>query len=117
MNEPDIRTAIPLRRYSLGEFGIVVLGDVDSGNEARYLYVVAVIRQGDDRPGLYITAEKGAAGQGGEDLISLRVIMRDGEEVLGSSMEWSDLDAFATEALTIVSTILDVRDEEPYRLM
>ena len=43
--------------------------------------------------------------------------MRDGSEVLGTSNEWKDIEVFANEALDIVSRVLQLTDEVPYRLM
>ena len=47
----------------------------------------------------------------------MRIVMQDGAEVIGSSSAWHDLDTFATEALGIVGQLLNLGDEEPYKLM
>ncbi|MDX2457712.1 MAG: hypothetical protein QNL87_09410 [Gammaproteobacteria bacterium] len=112
MNKPGIVTAIPLRRYSFGEFALTVLGEVESNDGIRYAYVMAVIRGQDPEPGIYITAEKGA-GSG----YDMRIIMRDGAEIIGHSEQWNDLEVFIEEAVRIVSQVLDLSDEVPYQLM
>ena len=114
MSRPGFKTAIPKRRYKLGEFSIVVLGEVESSDDADYKYILAVVQGQDPEPGLYITAEK-AAVPAGE--YSMRVMMKDGAEVIGSSAEWGSVDPFVDEALGIVSRLLNLGDETPYRLM
>ena len=112
MNRPSILTAIPLRRYTFGEFTLTVLGDIETRDEVSYRYILAVVQGDDPEPGLYLTAEQGA----GEDL-AMRVMMRDGEEVIGHSGEWRELDRFVDEAIKIVSQLLNLSDEAPYQLM
>lgn len=115
MNKPGILTAIPKRRYKVGEFTVTVLGDIDSNDGVDYCYIAAVIQGQDPEPGIYITAEQG--GQGPKGKYSMRFIMHTGEEVIGSSDQWGDLDAFVDEMLGIVSRVLSLSDEVPYQLM
>ena len=112
MSKPSIATAIPQRRYKYGEFTLTVLGDIESPDVIDYRYILAVVQGSDPEPGLYITAEQGA----GEDLV-MRIMMRDGDEVIGHSGQWRDLDMFVDEAMSIVSRILNLSDETPYQLM
>jgi len=112
MSKPSILTAIPLRRYKFGEFTLTVLGDIETRDEVRYRYILAVVQGEDPEPGLYLTAEQGA----GEDL-AMRVMMRDGEEVIGHSGEWRELDRFVDDSIKIVSQLLNLSDEAPYQLM
>lgn len=114
MSKPAFKTAIPKRRYKLGEFSIVVLGEVESEDDIDYQYILAVVQGQDPEPGLYVTSEKAATrGEG----YSMRVSMKDGAEVIGSSAEWGSLDPFIDEALGIVSRLLNLGDETPYRLL
>lgn len=112
MKKPAIQTAIPVRRYSYGEFTLTVLGEIESNDAARYAYVMAVIQGQDPEPGLYLTAEQAA--DSGYDM---RIIMQDGEQVIGHSEQWSDLDAFVEQAIRVVSQVLNLSDEAPYQLM
>ncbi|HYQ71217.1 MAG TPA: hypothetical protein VET88_04735 [Gammaproteobacteria bacterium] len=111
---PGIATAIPKRRYRLGEFTLIVLGDIESRDGINYRYIMAVIRGEDPEPGIYITAEQGG-GEKPRDL-DMRFIMRDGSEVISSSARWSDLDDFVGEATGVVVQVLNLSDETPYRL-
>ena len=47
----------------------------------------------------------------------MRIIMKDGAEVIGSSADWGSLEPFVDEALGIVSRVLNLGDETPYRMM
>lgn len=115
MSKPGIRTAIPKRRYRLGEFTLTVLGEIDSSDGVDYRYIMAVIQGQDPEPGLYITAEQPAGSAG--DVLDMRIIMRDGSEVIGQDARWSRLDDFTAEGIDIVSRILSLSDETPYQLL
>jgi hypothetical protein len=112
---PGIATAIPKRRYRFGEFTLIVLGDIESRDGVEYQYIMAVIRGQDPEPGIYITAERGDGA--GQPEFSMRFIMRDGSEIIGHSSRWYDLDTFVDEATGIVTRVLSLSDETPYRLM
>jgi hypothetical protein len=114
-NKPAITTAIPKRRYRLGEFTLTVLGDIESSDGIDYQYIMAVIQGQDPEPGMYITAERPDT-PGGREL-SMRLVMRDGTEVIGSSEQWVSLEMFTGEAIDIVSRILNLSDETPYQLL
>jgi hypothetical protein len=115
MNKPGIVTAIPRRRYRYGEFAVVVLGDIESSDGIDYRYIMAVMKGADPEPGLYVTAEK-AGGMGRRSDYTMRILMRDGAEVIATSPAWGELDAFVRDGLEIVSEVLDLSDEVPYQL-
>ncbi len=115
-DKPKIDTAIPQRRYTLGAFTVVVLGEVQSSDGKDYRYVAAVVREGDPEPGLYLTAER-PTGQRPADPYDMRVTMHDGSQVIGTSNRWSGIEEFSTDALGLIASILDLQDEQPYRLM
>jgi hypothetical protein len=115
MNKPGIMTAIPRRRYRFGEFTVVVLGDIESSDGIDYRYIMAVVKGADPEPGLYLTAEK-AGGTGHQSDYTMRILMRDGAEVIASSPAWGELEAFVQEGLEIVGEVLDLSDEVPYQL-
>ena len=80
MDKPEIKTAIPKRRYRLGEFSLVVLDEIDSTDDVDYNYILAVVRESEAEPGLYITAQNDPQ-QPTQNTLSMRVIMRDGAGV------------------------------------
>lgn len=111
VSKPVISTAIPLRRYRFGEFSLTVLGDIEAPDEVSYRFIMAVVQGDDPEPGLYVTAEQEA----GEDM-AMRIMMRDGDEVIGHSGLWRELDGFVDESIRIVSQVLNLTDETPYQL-
>ncbi len=109
MAKPDIKTGIPQRRYRLGAFTLVILGEIESDDPVQYKYILAAVHEGDSEPGMYITVERV---RGGEAAYQLRVLMRDGEEVVGSSDDYGDLDSFVEEAVRVVKAVLNLADEQ-----
>jgi hypothetical protein len=117
MSKPKIRTAVPQRRYQLGAFTVVLLGEIDSADATEYRYIAAVVREGDPEPGLYVAAEHDAGERrSDESYYDMRVIMREGSQVVGRFDRWADLDTFAAAAFRVITTILDLGDEQPYLL-
>jgi hypothetical protein len=117
MNKPGIVTAIPKRRYKFGEFTVVILDEISSNDSIDYQFIMAVVRGTDPDPGIYITAERFPQADAGGGDYTMRIIMRDGSEVLGTSNKWKNIEIFANDALDIVSRVLQLKDEVPYRLM
>ncbi len=111
-HKPQIRTAVPKRRYQLGEYLVSVLGEIDSKDGNDYRYILAALVEGESEPGLYVTAERLRPGE-----YAMRVIMRDGAQVIASSDRWGDLESFAADALEAVIKILGLDDEQVRRLM
>lgn len=112
MNAPQIHTAIPKRRYQLGDFGITVLGEVESGDGNEYRYVFAMVQDGKSEPSLYITAIKAE----GDDY-TLHLAAPNMERDLDTSPAWRDLDHFCEQGISIAQQILGLKDEFPHRLM
>ncbi|MCW8917438.1 MAG: hypothetical protein OQL08_01275 [Gammaproteobacteria bacterium] len=113
MQIPKITTAIPQRRYQLGDFAITVLGEVESGDERAYRYLLATVQDGKGEPCLYVAALKVAGSE--ED--TLRLIAPNMERDLDSSTAWRDLDHFCEQGISIVQQVLGLKDEQAHRLM
>ncbi len=77
MERPKIQVAIPQRRYQLGSYQAVVLGEIESGDERRYQYILALVRQDETQPGFYVTAEKNPRAHAHEGAYRLRVVVRE----------------------------------------
>lgn len=116
MERPKIQVAIPQRRYRLGSYQAVVLGEIESGDERRYRYILALVQQGEAQPGFYVTAEKNPRSRAHEGAYRLRVIAEGLNEELGSSDRWGEIDAFAAEGLTLAAEALGLGGESPTRL-
>lgn len=117
LNKPQIKTAIPKQRYKLGAFSIIVLGDIQSEDARQYRYVLAAVHEGDPEPGLYLTAEPTPPEQAEHGALCMRLVMVDGEDVLLVNDELSNIDVFAAKGLTVVKTLLQLTDEEAFRLL
>lgn len=113
MNKPGIRTAIPKRRYRLGEFTLTVLGEVDSKDGINYRFILAVIHGQAPEPGMYITAEQ----VGGGGLLDMRVILPDGDQIIGRDAAWGQLDQFTGRGIEVVRRVLNLSDETPWQLL
>ena len=112
MDAPKIQTAIPRRRYQFGEYSGVVLAEIESGDATKYQYILALVREGENRPAFYVTAEKNPRSRQQEGSHRLRVITHELNEEIGCSDAWSDLDAFCTEAFTVAANVLGLPDEQ-----
>jgi hypothetical protein len=113
MNSPKIETAIPKRRYQLGDFGITVLGDVESRDGNDYRYVFALVQDGKSDPSIYVVAIRVP----GSENFTLRLIAPNMERDLETSPAWRDLDHFCEQGISIAQQILGLKDEQPHRLM
>jgi len=117
MQAPRISTAIPKQRYRLGEYQAVVLGDIESPDPARYQFILALVREGENKPGFYVTCEKNPRSRSAEGSHRLRVISEAFCEEMGSSNEWIDVDAFAAQALALATQVLGLGEVTPERTM
>lgn len=116
MNAPKIQTAIPQRRYQFGEYTGVVLGDIESGDDVKYRYILALVREGEGRPSFYVTAEKTPRRRAHEGSHRLRVITQGLDEEIACSDAWEDIDAFCVEAFAVAARVLGLTDEQPVAL-
>ena len=117
LEAPLIQTAIPKRRYQLGAFSGVVLGEIESGDGIEYHYLLAMVEDGAAQPQFYVSAERNRGAAAKRGIFRMRVMAPWGTEVLGDSDRWRDLDAFLTDAFSIVMAQLALTDETPVRVM
>jgi hypothetical protein len=117
MNKPAIKTAIPRHRYQLGAFTMIVLEEIETTDPVPYQFVAAVMRDGDPEPGIYLTVERPAGVVEGKSALPLKLVMRDGTQLVKESERWWNVEMFTEDALDYVRSILDMQDEEPYRLL
>lgn len=117
MNAPNIKTAIPKRRYVIGEFNSVLLADIESSDPNHYQYVFAAVRAGDEKPLMYVICERAPRAQRDRGSHKLRVLTGNAEKDLGVSDRWKDEEAFTDEALDIVRNTLMLTDEPVARVM
>ena len=114
---PKIQRAIPKKRYQMGEYGVTVLGEVESPDIANYHYIMAFVPDGKNEPVLYICSERTLPKDRHEGSHRLRVINTAMSEVMDVNDQWRDLDTFCAEALKIGAQVLSLADEQAVPLM
>ena len=94
----------------------MLLADVESKDTNTYQFILVFIPQGSNEPFLYITSEKNEqpATEGGSHRI--RVIAPHNTQVFGSNDRWADEEAFTEDALLMGRKLLELTDEEAYRI-
>jgi hypothetical protein len=113
---PKIRTAIPQRRYRYGDYGVTILGDVDSGDERSYQFVAAFVKEGQAQPQLFVVSEILPPDQRAQGSHALRVVNSSMDEILETGARWGQLAAFTDQALTIGAQMLGLEQEQPFPL-
>lgn len=114
MNSPQFATAIPKRRYQIGDFSAVVLGDVESTDDTAYRYIFAMVQDGSNEPSFYVLSIHRPGAEG--DYL-LKVIAPNMERELDTSDAWRDLDIFSEQAISLAQQVMGLKDEAAHRLM
>lgn len=116
MTFPKIRTAMPQRRFQYGDFGVTVLGEVDSGDGRDYTFIAAFVRDGEGQPSLFVVSERLPPGQREAGSHVLRVINQAMDESMDTGDQWASQSKFVDQALQIGAQMLGLGDETPYPL-
>lgn len=114
MQIPKFATAIPQRRYKIGEFHAVILADVESQDGVDYVWVFALVREGESEPLLYITLEKV---NGDDSPYQMTVRLEDQAKTYPAGEEMRDVNNFTAVSIDAVVKLFKLEDEEPYRLL
>lgn len=117
MSAPSIETAIPKRRYQFGPYQVVLLGEVESPDPARYQFILAFVRAGALKPEFFITSEKNPRARAAEGTHRMRVWQAQGVEDRGSSDGYGDADGFVEAAFAAAAIPLGVVGVAPVRTM
>lgn len=112
MSAPQINTAIPKRRYQLGDYSITVLGEVETPDEVDYRYIFAMVQDGKSDPDFYVLSIR----QGADEYL-LKVVAPNMEKDLDVSAAWKDLDIFCEQAISLAQQVMGLKDEAAHRLM
>ncbi len=113
MDKPKITTAIPQRRYQIGEFGVTVLGEIESPDPPNYTFILAMVKEGDSEPSVYVICDRRRRG---DTAYRMRLVMDGFNEAMGESDDWGNLDAFCEFALQVAAKALNLGDEMPQQL-
>jgi hypothetical protein len=116
-DRPQIKTAIPKRRYQLGRHSATVLGEIESGDARSYRYLMAFVPTGQPEPVFYVCAEPAPPAERAEGAYRLRIIGEVLSEVVDTDDRWGDLDSFAEQALKLGQQALGLQQTEPTRVL
>jgi len=114
---PKIRTAIPQRRYHVGDYAVTLLGEIESGDAVLYQFILAFVEQGQSQPSLYLCCERSQPAEPDAGAFRMRIVNSAMSEVLGSSDHWRHADAFAADALPVGLRTLGIPSEPVHRLL
>jgi hypothetical protein len=95
----------------------VVLGEIESPDPAKYRYILAVVKQGEAKPEVFVISEKNPRRQAVDGSHRLRMVSLALSEDFGCSDAWKDIEAFSAKGLTLVASLLGLGDEQAVRLM
>jgi hypothetical protein len=116
-DRPVIKTAIPKRRYQIGDFGASLLGDIESDGAHEYRYILAFVPLGQGQPTFYVCSQLAAQTAPGAGRYALRVVNEVMSEVVDTGDQWGDMDTFADQALKLGVQALGLQQEQVMRLL
>lgn len=111
MNIPRIKTAIPKRRYQIGTFSAVILGEIESEDGINYRNICAMVADGATEPLLYIMHIRDKEGE------TVRIASVEQSQDLTPPEPIKGIDDFCEQVLPIAQKLLSLTDEMPARLM
>lgn len=113
---PSIRTALPKRRYQIGDHAATLLGDIDSGDAHAYRYILALVPMGEQAPVLYVTSEEAPPERRADGGYDLRVVSEGLTDVLDTADRWGDLEQFAEQAIDLAQQVLGLSNQQVLKL-
>lgn len=116
-DRPQIKTALPKRRYQIGDHAATLLGEIESDDERHYRYILALVPMGEQEPVIYVTSEQAPAERRGEGAYDLRVISPSLTDVLDTADRWESLDQFADQAVDLAQQVLGLHNQQVFKLM
>lgn len=116
MTTPQIKRAIPLRRYQLGGFLAHILSEIESDDPVQYHYIMALQQEGDEHPSLYVACIQTPPNQADKGRYRLRVMTEHESRDMNPADQWGELETFALGSMGIAAKLYQLGDEEPKRL-
>jgi hypothetical protein len=116
-DRPAIRTAIPKRRYQLGDYSATLLGEIESEGDVAFVFILAFVQMGRREPSFYACAELTPPAESKDGRYRLRVINEAMSEVVDTNDRWGDLDTFAEQAVRLGVQALGLQREQVLRLL
>ncbi|MEY6434054.1 hypothetical protein ABC977_16740 [Thioalkalicoccus limnaeus] len=118
LERPKIRTAIPKRRYQIGDYAATLLGEIESEDSHRYRFILAWVRHGDVQPCLYVVSDEAPEQSDSNGTPFRLVVVNDVlTEVFDTDERWGDLEVFADQALRLGTQYLGLQREAQVRLL
>jgi hypothetical protein len=115
MGAPRFGTAIPRHRFEIGPFSAVFLADIESKDERRYRFILAVMRPGRQQPDFFVSSEPQEPQlDRGPHLICV-YDGEDSRECLDASRDWYKAEPFVMRALALVKERFEIA-ENPRQL-
>ncbi len=114
---PAIKTALPRHRYQISDYSATVLGDIDSDDDERYRWILALVPMGSQEPVLYVCAQAAAAERTSEGGYDLRVVSEAVTDVVDTADRWGDLEIFTEQALDLACQVLGLQSDMVVKLM
>jgi len=116
-DKPVIQTAIPKRRYQIGDYSASLLGEIESGDARSFRYILAFVAIGEREPKLYVCSEPSPPKDADQGRYRLRLINESMSEVMDHADRWGELDAFSEQALLLGRQALGLQNEQVVRLL
>ncbi|WP_462322797.1 hypothetical protein [Halochromatium sp.] len=116
-DRPQIKTALPKRRYQIGDHAATLLGEIESNDQRQYRFILALVPMGEQEPVLYVTSELAASDRRGEGAYDLRVVSEGLTDVVDTADRWESLDQFADQAVDLAQQILGLSNHQVIKLM
>jgi hypothetical protein len=116
-DKPLITTAIPKRRYQIGDYSASLLGEIASGDERVFRYILAFVAMGQREPSLYVCSEQSPPAESDRGRYRLRLINEAMSEIMEQDDRWGELDAFAEQAVQLGMQALGLHGAQVMRLL
>jgi len=116
-DRPVISTAIPKRRFQIGDYGVTLLGEIASSDRTGYRYILAFVRMGQREPELYVCSQEAPPGERSQGAYRLRLVSEAMSEDLDVGDQWGNLDTFSDQGLALGIQALGLQSEMVARLM
>lgn len=116
-NRPIIKTAIPKGRYQIGDFSASLLGEVESGDDRDYRYILAFVPMGKREPSFYVCAERVRPAESAQGGYRLRIINEAMSEVMDTADQWGDKEHFSEQGIALACQALGLQQEQVIKLL
>lgn len=116
-DQPLIKTALPKRRYQLGDYTATVLGEIAADDGRDYRWIMAFVPMGKNAPSLFVCCEPAPAERQTDGAWDMRIVSEGMTDVLDTADHWGDLDTFCEQAVDLGRQVLGLPNQEAFRLL